>query len=172
MISLSRLSAVVITTAALSTLTTVAYAQAPSKMMFVQKATVSNLFEIQTSQLALQRSQSNDVKAFAQQMVTDHTKAGMDMQAALAKDTAETAPPMTLDPAHQAKLEQLRRSSPESFDRAYVMLQNDAHHDAVGLFQLYAQGGEPGPLKDFAATTLPVLQMHLQHVQMLTEMKP
>jgi predicted outer membrane protein len=42
---------------------------------FVNKATNSSLFEIQSSQLAQQKSQNNRVREFAQKMVQDHTAA-------------------------------------------------------------------------------------------------
>ncbi|MBS0270659.1 MAG: DUF4142 domain-containing protein, partial [Proteobacteria bacterium] len=43
---------------------------------FVNNASVGNKFEIDTSQLALKYAKSPEVKNFAQQMITDHTKAG------------------------------------------------------------------------------------------------
>lgn len=142
-----------------------ARAQAVNKAQFVQQAAVANQFEIQTSQAALERSQNADVRAFAQQMVTDHTKAASDMQAVLSRDPSVPVPPPTLDAPHQAQLTRLQGTPAGDFDRTYVQLQDQAHHEAVPLFKTYAQSGEPGPIRDFAAATLPVLQMHLQHVQ-------
>jgi putative membrane protein len=43
--------------------------QATSAAEFVNKAAASNLFEIQSSQLAQQKSQNNRVREFAQRMV-------------------------------------------------------------------------------------------------------
>jgi putative membrane protein len=56
---------------------------APLAETFVKKTTVSNLFEIQSSQLALQKSQNEQVKKFAQMMVDDHTKAGKELKSTL-----------------------------------------------------------------------------------------
>jgi putative membrane protein len=144
-----------------------AQSQAVSKPQFVQQAAVANQFEIQTSQTALERSQNAGVRAFAQQMIADHTKAGSDLQAVLSRDPSVPVPPTALDAPHQALLTQLQATPAGDFDRTYVQLQDTAHHEAVGLFKAYVQGGEPGPVHDFAAATLPVLQMHLQHVQAL-----
>ena len=41
---------------------------------FVHKASIANQFEIESSQLALDKAQSSEVKSFAQRMVDDHTK--------------------------------------------------------------------------------------------------
>jgi len=142
------------------------FAQSMSQQDFVNKATVANTLEIQSSQLALQAGQSADVKAFAQQMITDHTKAGHDMQAALGQDTSAPSP-MMLDDAHQAMLNGLQGKTGKAFDDAYVDLQQNAHTEAISLFQAYAQNGQPGPVRDFAAATLPTLQMHKQHVQQI-----
>ncbi len=43
--------------------------------LFLQAATAGNAFEIETSKLALQKSNNAAIKAFAQRMIDDHTKA-------------------------------------------------------------------------------------------------
>jgi predicted outer membrane protein len=43
--------------------------------LFLQAATAGNAFEVETSRLALQKSNNNAIKAFAQRMIDDHTKA-------------------------------------------------------------------------------------------------
>ena len=73
---------------------------------FASKVSVANQFEIDTSQLALKYSKSDDIKKFAQQMIDDHTKAGVDFKAALAKANV-TPPKEGLDLTHKAKYEKL-----------------------------------------------------------------
>lgn len=135
---------------------------------FADKVTVSNKFEIDTSQLALDYGKNDAVKAFAKSMVSDHTKAGEDFKAALAK--ADLAPPLeTLDVTHTAKYAKLRVFTTEKgFDRAYVDAQVAAHQDAVSLFKGYAQKGATPALKHFAAKTLPTLEHHLGMVNDLS----
>lgn len=152
--------------AALLAASPAAFAQTVTATDFATRATVSNTFEIESSRLALQKSQKAEVKAFAQQMITDHTKAGTEMQAALAADQI-TAPPAALDAPHQQKLQKLQGASGAAFDDAYVAEQKLAHDEAVTLFSTYAQGGEPGALKTFAAKTLPTLKQHQDHVKHL-----
>src|SRR5690242_19594464 len=48
---------------------------------FATKAGAAGLFEIQSSQLALTKLQNADIKAFAQMMIDDHTKAGSALKA-------------------------------------------------------------------------------------------
>ena len=132
---------------------------------FAMMAGTSNMFEIQSSQLALTKAQSPDVKSFAQKMIDDHTKAGQDMETAA--KAQNVTPPAKLDAANQAKLDQLNGLSGQGFDSAYDAMQLKAHQDAVALFQGYGSNGPAGALKDFAAKTLPTLQMHLQMAEKL-----
>ncbi|HWU48720.1 MAG TPA: DUF4142 domain-containing protein [Asticcacaulis sp.] len=127
---------------------------------FVNKAAVANQFEIDESQLALKTSKNADVLAFARRMVKDHTKAGKDMAAAVAKSGAVTAPSTALDDAHQSKLDDLKTKTGKDFDDDYISDQKDAHSEAVSLFDNYAKNGDDPALKDFAASTLPTLQAH------------
>lgn len=133
---------------------------------FAAMASVSNLFEIETSTLAIERGQSEEVKAFAQQMVTDHTKAAQDMAPAAEAEGLTSA--TELDQRHQAIVDDMTNLEGADFDAAYIAAQMQAHDEAVALFQGYVDGGADGPLKDFAAATLPTLQMHQEHVRGLS----
>lgn len=50
------------------------YAQQISSEEFVTMAASSDMFEIQSSQLAMQNSKQDSVRQFAEMMVADHTK--------------------------------------------------------------------------------------------------
>ena len=136
---------------------------------FVQKASVANLFEIKTSELALQRAVNPEVKAFAQQMITDHTRAGADLKAALDTEQSKIGPATALDDTHHKMLEDLTAASPDAFDDKYIDIQTQAHDEALSIFKDYADGGKDGAVRQFAATTLPVLQAHKDHVKMIDD---
>jgi putative membrane protein len=138
---------------------------------FASKVAVANKFEIDTSELALKYGKSDDVKKFAQQMIDDHRKAGEEFKTAVAATKIEP-PKEALDVTHEAKYAKLRLFTTDNgFDRSYVAEQLAAHKDAVDLFRNYSQKGVPGPLKDFAAKTLPTLEHHLAMVEGLSEQK-
>src|SRR5215211_3343862 len=103
---------------------------APSAAEFVTKAASSSLFEIQSSQSALQKSQNNQVRDFAQKMIEDHTKASDQLKAAAQGQNVPTTP----DPEHAQMLQQLNGASGGDFDRRYVQLQLTGHQEAVALF--------------------------------------
>lgn len=135
---------------------------------FVQAAVVGNLFEVETSKLALERSQSEAVKTFAQHMVDDHSAAGVKFTDAANQATLPLPPPpFKLDAEHQAMLDELRAKRGADFDRSYIDMQQRAHVDAVELFKGYAATGDNAALKATAAELLPKLQQHLDQVSNL-----
>lgn len=133
---------------------------------FANTAAMSNMFEIQSSQLALKQTQNKDVLDFANKMIADHTKAGQDMQAAAEKQ--QVTVPTQLDQTHQQQLQQLQGLKDQQFDQAYIQMQLAGHQQAVQLFQQYSQSGPDGDLKTFATQTLPTLQSHLDMIQKLS----
>jgi putative membrane protein len=123
----------------------------------------SNQFEIQSSELALSRSQSGKVKDFATRMITDHMNAAGKLKAALGQARL-AAPADALDAKHQTMLDNIKRADAATFDNTYVNAQYLAHVEAVNLFESYSKSGDNPQLKAFAADLLPTLRAHLDHV--------
>ena len=130
---------------------------------FANMAAISNMFELESSTLALERATGEEVKTFAEQMIADHTKAAQEMLPAATEEGL--TPPEDLDDRHQDMLDQLSDLEGEEFDMAYIQAQVQAHDEAVALFEAYSTNGAEGPLKEFATATLPTLQMHQEHVR-------
>jgi putative membrane protein len=131
---------------------------------FVQTVANSDAFEIQSSELAAERAARQEVKDFAAMMVRDHTTTSQQL-AALAPQLNMTAPTPVLDAAKRGQIDALRTHSGAAFDDAYLDAQVAAHADAVALFERFVASADPGPLRDWANTTLPKLREHLTHVQ-------
>ncbi|MDO1560210.1 DUF4142 domain-containing protein [Brevundimonas sp. 2R-24] len=145
-------------------------AETPSDAMgFLQMAAVSNMFEIESSRLAKEKNQPAPITEFADMMITDHTRAGQDMQAAVSEAGLNFTMPTSLDAEHMQKMNDLRGLNGEDFGDRYLDIQTEAHERAVALFQNYAQNGDNPRLKQFAATTLPALQRHLDRVRQLDD---
>lgn len=131
---------------------------APDPAAFAATAASANLFEIESSQLALDQATSDAVKAFARQMIDDHTAAGEKMKAAAQSDGV--TPPAAMAAKDQTALEMLQAANAEVFDTAYLTAQVAAHDEAVALFETFSEGGAASALKSFAAETLPTLEKH------------
>ena len=139
---------------------------------YLAQAASSDMFEIQSGQLAQQMSQNPGVQQFAAMIIRDHTNSTqMLMSAAAAAHVA--APPPTMLPAQQALLDQLRSSgSGYAFDSAFKQIQIQAHQSALALHQGYAQGGDVPALRATAAQIVPVVQNHLAMAQALMVTPP
>lgn len=133
---------------------------------FVTRVALSDMFEIESSRLALQQSQDADVKALAQKMITDHGKSTERLKGVVGQSGAAQMP-MQLDADHQQKLARLKATSGKSFDAAYLQMQREGHEQAVALFTAYSKTGGNGALKAFANEVLPTIQMHHKQVQQL-----
>jgi putative membrane protein len=132
---------------------------------FVHEVAVSDMFEIEPSRLAVQKS-DEATKSFANQMITDHTKTSAELKAAVQGD-ANAPLPTALDSSHQSKLDQLKGLNGADFTKNYHDVQVSAHNDAVSLFERYAKGRDNAKLKSWASTTLPALRHHLEMAQAL-----
>jgi putative membrane protein len=153
-------AATVISVAALGT------AWAESAEQFVSKAANSGMFEVQSSQLALEHAKQESVRNFAQQMISDHSKANEELKKVAGQEGIQV--PSELDASHRDKLAELRDED-EEFDEAYIEMQVEGHDDAVDLFEDYASDGDNAALKQFAEKTLPTLKKHKEEVTALAE---
>jgi putative membrane protein len=134
---------------------------APTTQDFVTEAARSGHFEIQSSQLALERGDQMS-KTFAQQIITDHEKANTELKGLVQSKNIKVTIPDGVSSSQQSMLDKLKTLQGADFDRRYRDDQYSAHKDAVSLFQRYAKGGDNTDLKQWAEQTTPVLQRHLK----------
>lgn len=142
-----------------------ALAIAPKTQDFVTLAAQSDMLEIDSSKLALQKSDSAKTKAFAQKMIDDHTATSTELKGLLSSGKMSISAPTVLDKTHQAKLDKLTKLQSKDFTKQYDDMQISAHKDAVSLFERYSKDGDNPDLKAFAGKTLPKLQEHLKMAQ-------
>lgn len=135
---------------------------------YVQKAAMTDLFEVQAGKLALEKSKDKNIRKFAEQMVTDHTTTTTKLQAALKTGDVDVSPPTKLDAPHAAKLKELTDASGAEFDRTYVQMQVAGHQEALRLHQSYASSGDNATLKALAGKTAELVQHHLDEAKALS----
>jgi len=139
---------------------------------YLAMAGSSDQFEIQSGQLAQSMSQNPAVRQFGGMLVADHTRSTQ-MVVGAAQSAGITPPPPALLPQHQAMLDQLRAAgSGPNFDMAFQQAQVQAHQEALTLHQNYAASGDVPALRATASQVVPVVQMHLQHVQAMNVAPP
>jgi putative membrane protein len=130
----------------------------PTEADFWAKAAEGGMAEVELSKLAQTKATNPEVKKFAQQMVTDHTKANGELKALAGK--LKVTLPADLNSNHKSTMEKLGTLSGADFDKAYVDAMVSDHNDAVNLFQGEADGGTTEEVKTWAAKTLPTLKSH------------
>ncbi len=140
---------------------------ASSTQDFVTKVANSDMFEVQSSESALQKHPDRDTKPFANRMIKDHTATTKQLKALVMSGKVSAELPTALDADHQKMLDDLQGLSGKEFDQAYDMDQQKGHQEAVDLFGEYAQGGDNKDLKRWAAKTLPRLKQHLAMAEKL-----
>jgi putative membrane protein len=132
---------------------------------YVQMAAASDLFEIQSSQLAVSRAQNPDVRAFAQMLIEHHTATTQQLTAAAT--AAGTPPSPALMPMQAEMITQLQGANGAAFDRMYMRQQVPAHQMALALHQNYASNGDTASLRTVAAAAVPIVRQHLERARAL-----
>jgi putative membrane protein len=128
---------------------------------FFMDAAAGGTYEVQSSQMALQKSQNAQVKMVAQHMVDDHTKANTELLAlARSKDASVTPAPNQMQ---QDMLNRLQGMTGSGFDQEYLRQQQMAHQDTIAKFQA-ATRNTSQPVAAWAQKTLPTLQQHLSMI--------
>lgn len=125
---------------------------------FIIQASIGNLQEVAMSQVAAGKATSPDVKAFANRMVADHSKAETQLMQ-LIKSRGFQIPAAATDPPVEDEM--LKNLPPQEFDKMYVHMMVPNHRSTVQLFEKYALTGKDPDVKAFAKEMLPTLKEHL-----------
>ncbi len=137
----------------------------PTTADFVKEAASSDMFEIQSSQLAAERATDQGTKAFAAKMIADHQKTTGDIKGMVTSGAVKAEIPTAMIPTHQALFDKLKDLQGADFTKQYHDEQVTAHKSAVSLYERYAKGGDNAGLKDYTAKTQPILEEHLKMAQ-------
>lgn len=151
---------------------------------FIRQAAEGGIKEVDAGTLAQSRAADSNVKAFAERMVQDHSKANDELMT-LAKSKGVMLPPSnrpattTTDAARptgatgtggapsasgtsgQAAGGALAALQGAEFDRAYMTQMVQDHEKTVQLFEQEAKSGQDAEVKAWAAKQLPALREHL-----------
>jgi putative membrane protein len=130
---------------------------------FMTKAASGGMLEVELGKVVAQRATTPAAKQFAQQMVTDHTKANNELKALAAKKNLTL--PASLGDDQKKVYDEVLTEKGAKLDQKYVSEMVDDHEEDVKEFQeASTKAGDPA-VKAFAAKTLPVLQMHLAMIK-------
>ena len=136
----------------------------PAPSVFVKKAALDGMTEVEAGKVALSRSQDPAIRDFAQRMVADHGKANSELESIATRKGLNA--PKQLDADHKQMLDTLKSKNGKEFDQAYAEHMNMDHSKAIALFESAAGSSDPD-LAQFAKKTLPTLKEHKALAQKL-----
>jgi predicted outer membrane protein len=130
----------------------------------------ANISEIEAGKIAQSKSQNDQVKSFAQQMIDDHSKALSELQT-LAQQKGVTLPTEP-DAKHKAMATKLQALSGDAFDKAYMAQAGVADHKKVHSMLMSDEKRAKDPDVKAAATKMaPVVEQHLKSAQQVSAVK-
>ena len=124
------------------------------------------MVEANLGQLADLAASSQQVKDYAQMLVSDHTNdfqklSGVANQANLTMPTA-------IDSAHnKMMIDPFQKLKDAAFDKKYVHEMVAGHTKAIAMYKKKAASGDNADLKSYAEQALPTLQKHLDAAKAL-----
>ena len=137
---------------------------------YVQTAASGDMFEVQSSQLALKQSRDQKVRDFAQRMIRDHQASTTALKQAVSAGAQGTTIPTEMMPRHAEMLRTLEQAGSDraAFDRLYLEQQRTAHAEALDLHRsMAARGDVPAELKRFAESTAQTVEGHHQSLMQM-----
>jgi putative membrane protein len=159
----------VLTLAALGAATSIALAAGDSISAadFAKKAGAAGAAEVEMGKLGAQKATNAEVKAFAQKMVADHTKANRELMAAASAKGLEV--PTEPNMIHKGMKEKFEHQGADAdFNHDFMQQMVRDHESAVELFQTATNDTTLDPeLRALARKTLPTLQQHLADARTL-----
>ena len=164
------LSTIAIAAALLCTAaTTPAEGTGPTDPQIAAIVVTANQVDIDAGRLAESKAQAKDVKAFAQQMVKDHTavnKSAVDLAQKLKVTPEDNDTSKSLKKGGDDNIASLKKLQGAQFDRAYVD-HEVAYHQAVidALDKTLVPNAKNAELKALLEKSRPAFVAHLEHAK-------
>src|SRR5260370_10763334 len=137
--------------------------------MFLRKAAEGGIAEVKLGQLAAQKGSSDDVKAFGQKMVDDHTKLNLEM--AQVADSMGVMLPKSMNKEDQAEYDKLNALSGNDFDIEYLTFMVKDHHKDLHEFRIEAASPTDQTLHNEVVKAQSVIHDHTVMVDKLARAK-
>lgn len=134
---------------------------------FLKKAAMGGMTEVALGRLAVEKSQSAEVKGFGRRMVADHGKINAEVAALAKKKGVEL--PTALDEKHRTKVDQMGQMSGPTFDKAYLDGMNAMHEKDMAEFSRIRNTTTDGDLKAVLDRAIPIIKDHVEHLKEMPE---
>ena len=146
-----------------------ALAQSPSDAQIASIVVTANQVDIDAGKLATSKASKPDVKAFAQQMVTDHTgvnKQATELVTRLKVTPEDNATSQSLKSGGDTNLATLKGLSGAAFDKAYIDHEVAYHQQVLdAVDKVLIPSASNADLKALLVKVRPAFVAHLEHAK-------
>ncbi|MBB5414601.1 putative membrane protein [Paraburkholderia atlantica] len=154
---------------ALASIASGAQGTGPSDPQIAAIVVTANQVDIDAGKLAETKTKSKDVKAFAQQMVTDHTgvnKAATDLAKKLNVTPEDNPTSQNIKQGGDENIARLKTLAGASFDKAYIDHEVTYHESVIdALDKTLIPSAKNDELKALLVKVRPAFVAHLEHAR-------
>jgi putative membrane protein len=129
---------------------------------FILAAAQGGMTEVKLGELASRNGMRDDVKAFGQRMVKDHSAINDDLKA-LATQKDVTLPD-SLDAKHQGMVDKMAALTGSEFDDAYIAGMIKDHKMDAKEFKAESAATQDADIKSFLDKSIPIVDEHLKRI--------
>ncbi len=126
---------------------------------FVTKAAGGGMMEVAMGKLAQTNGGSQEIKDFGKMLETDHSNANDKLKSVATSENISFPTAMPED--HMKHVNGLSGLKGADFDNAYINMMIEDHEKDIAEFKKAKDNNDNAKVKDFASTTLPVIEGHL-----------
>jgi putative membrane protein len=146
-----------------------ALAQSPNDAQVASIVVTANQVDIDAGKLATSKASNADVKAFVQQMVTDHTgvnKQATELVTRLKVTPEDNATSQSLKTGGDANVAALKNLSGAAFDKAYIDHEVAYHQQVLdAVDKVLIPSASNADLKALLVKVRPAFVAHLEHAK-------
>ncbi|WP_165822221.1 DUF4142 domain-containing protein [Hymenobacter edaphi] len=137
---------------------------------FMPMAGCAGIFEVEAGQVAAERATRPAVRAYAAQMVTEHSAINAEYRALMRRKGM--VPPDTTLLAYRQKIDSLRQLPAPQLDAYYARMMVADHRQAVRLFGLAADSARDAEYRQWLGRMQTVVARHAAHAEALLQGLP
>lgn len=127
---------------------------------FLSEALEDSMAEVELCELALQKTENDDVKVFAQKMIDDHSNMGREIEKLAGRKHSDM--PRDIKPEHKKRMEELSKLEGRDFDKRFIEANIKDHSEDVKKFSEIANKISDQTVKSFAEKSVKILSGHLK----------
>ena len=146
-----------------------AQGKGPSDPQIAHIVVTANQIDVDAGKIAKAKSKNKEVKAFAQQMITDHTavnKQAVGLAKKLGVKPEDNDTSKALKTGAQENVANLKKLSGAQFDKAYVDHEVEYHQQVLdAIDKVLIPGAQNAELKGLIEKVRPAIQAHLEHAK-------